>query len=38
MMTLQAARSILVKERMDWNRPHLNWLPGRLYLNLKRFF
>ncbi len=38
MRTLQAARSILVQDRMDWNRPHLAWLPKRLYLNLKRLF
>lgn len=22
---------MLMRERMDWNRPHLNWVPGSLY-------
>ncbi|MCV2882889.1 hypothetical protein [Actibacterium sp. XHP0104] len=30
-MMLQTAQSLLVRDRMDWRKPHLNWLPGRLY-------
>ncbi len=30
-MTLDTARSLLVRDRMDWNKPHLNWMPGKLY-------
>jgi len=30
-MTLLTARSQLTRERMDWNRSHLPWLPPSLY-------
>jgi hypothetical protein len=30
-MTLDTARALLVRNRMDWNRPHLPWVPGRFY-------
>lgn len=32
-MNLLAAKPMLVRERMDWNRPHLHWLPKALYFN-----
>lgn len=30
-MNTFTARALLVQDRMDWNRPHLNWLPNGLY-------
>jgi len=30
-MTLQTAKYALLRERMDWNRPHLRWLPNSVY-------
>lgn len=30
-MTLQSARYTLVRDRMDWKRPHLRWVPNALY-------
>ena len=30
-MNLQAAKCMLMRESMDWNRPHLKWLPVTLY-------
>ncbi|WP_269439400.1 hypothetical protein [Roseibium limicola] len=30
-MNLQIARSLLVKQRQDFNRDRLPWLPGSLY-------
>lgn len=30
-MNLQAAQSILMQDRRDWNKPHLVWLPEALY-------
>jgi hypothetical protein len=33
-MNLQAARSILIQDRMDWRKPHLTWVNDRYY----RFF
>lgn len=30
-MNTHIARAMLVQDRMDWNRPHLNWLPSGLY-------
>lgn len=30
-MMLQAAKSMLVKDRMDWHKPHLNWVPEKIY-------
>jgi len=30
-MNLLHARSVVFKEQMNWNRPHLRWLPKSLY-------
>lgn len=30
-MNLQAAQSLLLRDRRDWNKPHLPWLPSALY-------
>jgi len=30
-MNLQAAQSILIRDRMDWRKPHLAWLSEGLY-------
>ncbi len=30
-MTLVTARSLLLSDRMDWRKPHLNWVSNRLY-------
>lgn len=30
-MNLQAAQNLLLKDRRDWNKPHLPWLPQTLY-------
>ena len=30
-MTLLTARTYLVRDRMDWRKPHLSWVPDRLY-------
>jgi len=30
-MNLQAAKSVLVRDRMDWNKPHLTWVPEWAY-------
>ncbi|SES14060.1 hypothetical protein SAMN04490244_10669 [Tranquillimonas rosea] len=30
-MNVQIARASLVRDRMDWNRPHLGWLSNKLY-------
>ena len=30
-MNMHTARALLVQDRMDWNRPHLGWLPSGLY-------
>lgn len=30
-MSLIQARALLTRDRMDWNRPHLNWLNDQLY-------
>ncbi|MEQ9261416.1 MAG: hypothetical protein RIG84_20200 [Roseovarius sp.] len=30
-MTLQTARYTLLRDRMDWTRPHLRWIPETLY-------
>lgn len=38
-MSLQAAKSILVQDRMDWNKPHLTWIPEwnyRIFRLVKR--
>ncbi|QFT94173.1 hypothetical protein FIU85_08295 [Roseovarius sp. THAF8] len=34
-MSLIHARSVLVRNRLDWSTPHLGWLPRRVY---QRFF
>lgn len=34
-MSLIAAKSILIQERMDWRRPHLRWLAEALYRNAR---
>ncbi len=33
-MNLHVAQSMLVRDRMDWRKPHLSWVPTRIY----RFF
>ena len=33
-MSLQAAKSMLVRDRMDWRKPHVTWLSSKFY----RFF
>jgi len=33
-MNLIAAKTMLVKDRMDWHKPHLNWMSSKMY----RFF
>ncbi|KMW57981.1 hypothetical protein AIOL_002949 [Candidatus Rhodobacter oscarellae] len=30
-MNLQAARHLLIRDRLDWNKPHLRWVADRLY-------
>jgi len=30
-MTLHTARTLFVRDRMDWNRPHLRWINDRAY-------
>lgn len=30
-MNLVAAKTLLMRERLDWRRPHLNWVPEQLY-------
>lgn len=34
-MTLMTARALLITDRMDWNRPHLNWMTEWVYRNFK---
>lgn len=34
-MTLAAARSLLIQDRMDWTRPHLSWMTEWVYRNFK---
>ena len=33
-MSLVAARSLVMRDRLDWNRPHLNWLTDKIYWQL----
>ncbi len=33
-MTLYTAQRFLMRDRMDWTKPHLRWIPNRFY----RFF
>ncbi len=36
-MNTQIARAFLVRDRLDWRRPHLSWLSAALYgFGLKR--
>ncbi|MBB4020555.1 hypothetical protein GGR17_000346 [Confluentimicrobium naphthalenivorans] len=38
-MILQAAKTMLVRDRMDWHKPHLSWVPDwnyRLFRNVKK--
>lgn len=30
-MNLEAAKTVLVRDRMDWNKPHLRWIPDWNY-------
>lgn len=30
-MNLHVAQSLLIRDRMDWRKPHLRWLSDRLY-------
>ncbi len=35
-MTLLTAKSILLRDRMDWPKPHLNRMPSPVYRFLRR--
>ena len=35
-MTLHSARTFVVRDRLDWNKPHLQWMPNRLYRLFRR--
>jgi len=30
-MTLHTAQALLTRDRRDWTKPHLSWLPAALY-------
>lgn len=30
-MNIAYARSMLLRDRLDWNRPHVNWLSDAYY-------
>jgi hypothetical protein len=30
-MSIQHARAMFIRDRMDWRKPHLNWVSSRLY-------
>lgn len=30
-MNLQSAQALLLRDRMDWRKPHLNWIAETLY-------
>ena len=30
-MNVHTARAMFTTDRLDWNRSHLNWVPGFLY-------
>ena len=30
-MTLLAAQTLLIRDRMDWRKPHLKWVSDSLY-------
>lgn len=34
-MTLVTAKTMLVRDRLDWRTPHLRWIPKGFY---RRFF
>ncbi len=31
MLTTETARALLMRDRLDWNRPHVNWLTRSFY-------
>lgn len=35
-MLLQNAKSMFVRDRLDWNRPHLNWVQTVYYSTRRR--
>ncbi|KPA22169.1 hypothetical protein shim_16160 [Shimia sp. SK013] len=35
-MNLNTAKHLLVRDRMDWHKPHANWLAQTMY-RLRRF-
>lgn len=30
-MNLHTAQALMMRDRMDWRKPHLNWISGRFY-------
>ncbi|TCP22871.1 hypothetical protein EV656_105173 [Rhodovulum adriaticum] len=30
-MNLHTAQSMMMHDRLDWNKPHLKWISNRLY-------
>ena len=36
-MMVHTAKSMLTRDRMDWNRPHLMYLLPSLYYGFKKF-
>ncbi len=36
MMTLQHAKTVFLRERLDWSRPRLNWIARALYGHRRR--
>ncbi len=34
-MNLQAARSMILNDRLDWNKPHLRWISNRFYRHFR---
>ncbi len=37
-MNIAAAQAIVIRDRRDWNKPHLPWLPGSLYRKFRDRF
>lgn len=35
-MMLHLAKTVFLQERMDWNRPHLNWVQSIYYSTRKQ--
>lgn len=35
-MTLNNAKTVFLRERLDWNRPHLNWVQNIYYSARRR--